>query len=306
MAEYEAYAIGLEAALSIGLKRTDVFGDSSLVICQMQGKWKTKDEKLIPYQEHVEVLSKEFKEITFSYLPRDNNQFADALATLESMVEMESGTKELHTLSSPWPFATWGIDVIGQVIPTSSNGHEYILVAINYFTKWVEVQSYAKLIVAKVAKFISNNIMCRYGVPHELISDQGSHFRGEVKKLSDKMNIQRHASSPYKPQTNSAVDVANKNIKRIIKKMTDKHNDWAKNLPYALWAYRTFIPTSIGTTPYSFVYGMEAVLLVELEIPSLRLTMDSDIPETEWIKTRFQELNLVDKKRMRAIDNMKK
>ncbi|XP_043705336.1 uncharacterized protein LOC122655186 [Telopea speciosissima] len=110
----------------------------------------------------------------------------------------------------------WGIDVIGEVVPKSSNGHEYILVVIDYFTKWVEAQSYDKLTVAKVAKFISNNIICRYEVPHEFISDQGSHFKGEMNKLYDKMNIQRHASSPYRRQTNGAVEFANKNIKRII------------------------------------------------------------------------------------------
>ncbi|XP_043717646.1 uncharacterized protein LOC122665557 [Telopea speciosissima] len=93
MAEYEAWAIGVEATLSIGLKRLEVYGDSSLIICQMQGKWKTTDEKLIPYQEHVETLSREFKEITFSYLPKDNNRLADAFATLASMVEMESEIK---------------------------------------------------------------------------------------------------------------------------------------------------------------------------------------------------------------------
>ncbi|XP_043717629.1 uncharacterized protein LOC122665539 [Telopea speciosissima] len=120
------------------------------------------------------------------------------------------------------------------------------------------------------------------------------------------MNIQRHTSSPYRPQTNGPVEAANKNIKRTIQKMADKHNKWTDKLHYALWASRTSIRTSTGETPYSLVYGMEAVLLVELEIPSIRVMMDSDIPEANWIKTRFQELNLIDEKSMRAIDNMKK
>ncbi|RVW59103.1 hypothetical protein CK203_104560 [Vitis vinifera] len=61
---------------------------------------------------------------------------------------------ELHALKSPWPFSVWGIAIIGKISPKSSNGHEYILVAIDYFTKWLEAASYARLIVAKVAKFI--------------------------------------------------------------------------------------------------------------------------------------------------------
>ena len=76
---------------------------------------------------------------------------------------------ELHALTSPWPFSVWGIDVIGKVSPKSSSVHEYILVAIDYFTKWVEAASYTRLIAAKVAKFIKLHIICQYGVPHELI-----------------------------------------------------------------------------------------------------------------------------------------
>ena len=66
---------------------------------------------------------------------------------------------ELHTLTSPWPFLVWGIDIIGKILPKSSNGHEYILVAIDYFTKWVEAASYVRLTAAKVAKFIILHII---------------------------------------------------------------------------------------------------------------------------------------------------
>ncbi|XP_043700026.1 uncharacterized protein LOC122650698 [Telopea speciosissima] len=73
--------------MALEIKRLRVYGDSLVVICQNQGKWKTKDEKLKPYQEHLENLIKTFNEITFEYLPRDNNRCANALATLASMVE---------------------------------------------------------------------------------------------------------------------------------------------------------------------------------------------------------------------------
>ena len=90
---------------------------------------------------------------------------------------------ELHALTSPWPFSVWGIDIIEKISLKSSSGHEFILVAIDYFTKWVEATSYAKLNASKVATFIRSHIICRYGVPHELISDRGVHFRGEVDTL---------------------------------------------------------------------------------------------------------------------------
>ena len=89
----------------------------------------------------------------------------------------------LHTMTSRWPFSTWGIDIIGKIHPTTSNGHEFILVAIDYFTKWVETASYKVLNSKKVAQFIQTNIICRYGVPHEIISDNGLYFKGEIEKL---------------------------------------------------------------------------------------------------------------------------
>ena len=122
---------------------------------------------------------------------------------------------ELHALTSTWPFSVWGIDIFGKISPKSSNGHEYILVTIDYFTKWVEATSYVRLTAAKVAKFIRSHIICRYRVPHELISDRGVHFRGEVDTLIQEYGIQHHRSSAYKPQTNGAVEAANKNIKGI-------------------------------------------------------------------------------------------
>ena len=96
---------------------------------------------------------------------------------------------ELHALTSPWPFSVWGIDIIGKISPKSSNGHEYILVATDYFTKWVEAASYTRLTAAKVAKFIRSHIIYRYGVPHQLISNKGMHFRGKVDTLVQEYGI---------------------------------------------------------------------------------------------------------------------
>ena len=87
---------------------------------------------------------------------------------------------ELYSMTSPWPFSIWGIDVIGMIAPKASNGHEYILVAIDYFTKYVEAASYSVLKVKHVVRFLENNIICWFGVPQEIISENSSHFEGEV------------------------------------------------------------------------------------------------------------------------------
>ena len=104
------------------------------------------------------------------------------------------------------PFATWGIDIIGKISLKASNVHQYILVAIDYFTKWVEAESYAKLDAKAVAKFLKKNSICRFGVPHEIVSDNGTHFEGEANEVIEEYGIQIHKSSPYRPQTNGAVE----------------------------------------------------------------------------------------------------
>nr|CAN83915.1 hypothetical protein VITISV_022301 [Vitis vinifera] len=195
---------------------------------------------------------------------------------------------ELHALTSPWPFSVWGIDIIGKISPKSSSGHEFILVAIDYFTKWVEAASYARLTSSGVASFIRSHIICRYEVPHELISDRGVHFRAEVDTLVQRYNIRHHRSTAYRPQTNGAVEAANKNIKRILRKMVETSRDWSEKLPFALWAYRTSFRTSTGATPYSLVVALE-----------------QQIPETDWAQARFDQLNLLDERRLRAADHVR-
>ena len=86
----------------------------------------------------------------------------------------------LHSLAAPWPFSAWGIDVIGPMIFKVSNGHEYILVAIDYFTKWVEAASYKSVTQVVVAWFLKHNIICRYGKLKELITDNGANLNRKM------------------------------------------------------------------------------------------------------------------------------
>ena len=108
-------------------------------------------------------------------------------------------------MTSPWPFLVYGIDVIGRIALKATYGYEYILVVIDYFTKWVEAASYSVLKAKHVARFIEYNIISRYRVPQEIISDNGSDFQGEFRTIMEQYNIMYHESSPYRPQINRAV-----------------------------------------------------------------------------------------------------
>ncbi|KAA0046906.1 putative integrase [Cucumis melo var. makuwa] len=87
---------------------------------------------------------------------------------------------------------------------------------------------------------------------------------------------------------NGAVEAAIKNIKRIIEKMIITYKDWHEMLLFALHGYRTLVRTSTGATPFSLVYGMEVVLPLEVEIPSLRVLMEAKLDEAEWIRGRYE------------------
>ncbi|RVW61589.1 hypothetical protein CK203_065330 [Vitis vinifera] len=85
--------------------------------------------------------------------------------------------------------------------------------------------------------------------------------------------------------------------------MVGTSRDWSEKFPFALWAYRISFRTSIGATPYSLLYGMEIVLPVEIEMGSLRIALERQIPEADWAQARLDQLNLLDDRRLRAADH---
>ena len=100
---------------------------------------------------------------------------------------------------------------------------------------------------------------------------------------------------------NGAVEAANKNIKKILRKMFDKHRGWHEMSSYDLLGYQTTVRTSTGATPYLLVYGTEAVVPVEVEIPSLRIIQEAELSNAEWVRKRMDQLALIDEKRMVAV-----
>ena len=126
----------------------------------------------------------------------------------------------------------------------------------------------------------------------------------EVDTLLQRYGIQHHKQYAYRPQTNGSVEATNKNIKRILQRMVETSRDWLEKLPFALWAYRTSFCTSTRATPYSLGYGLEAVLPVEIEIGSLRVTLEHHISEVDWALARLDRLNLLDERRLRAVNHV--
>ena len=122
-----------------------------------------------------------------------------------------------------------------------------------------------------------------------------------VTEVCTHFKIKHHNSVPYRPKMNDAVEAANKNVKKIIAKAIETYKDWHEKLPFALHAYPTRVRTLTGEISYSLVYEMEAVLPIEIEIPSLRVLKEVELEGTEWVQARYEQLNLIEEKRMKTI-----
>ncbi|XP_070009598.1 uncharacterized protein [Nicotiana sylvestris] len=325
IAEYEACILGLNMTVDINVQELLVIGDSDLLVHQVQGEWATKNSKILPYLHHMQELRKRFTKIQFRHVPRIQNEFADALATLSSMiqhpdnnyidlipvrihnqlvycahVEEEADGKpcfhdikeylskgeysehanhtqkltlqrlsnhffhirgnlyrrtldlgllrcvdateasklledvhvrtydphmngfvlskkilwavppnKLNATSPPWPFAAWGMDVIGLIDPTTSNGHRFIPVAIDYFIKWVEAASYKAVTKKVIADFVKDR--SRFGVPESIITNNVANINSDLMKaMCETFKIKYKNSTTYRPQMNGAVEATNR------------------------------------------------------------------------------------------------
>ena len=131
------------------------------------------------------------------------------------------------------------------LFPTVIRQLKFLVVGIDYFTKWVEVEALATITEKNVRNFIWKNIVCRYGIPRVLVSDNGKQFDNDAfKDFCSKLGIKNHYSSPAHPPANEQVEVINRSLLKIIKtQLEGAKGIWPEELPSVLWAYRTAVRT---------------------------------------------------------------
>ncbi|GJU13969.1 reverse transcriptase domain-containing protein [Tanacetum coccineum] len=206
--------------------------------------------------------------------------------------------QNLTPITSPWPFYKWGIDIAGP-FPEGPGKVKFLIVAIDYFTKWIEAKPVATITGNQVKKFVWDNIVCRFGLPGEIVSDNGKQFcENPFKDWCEKLSIRQCFASVKHPQTNGLVERANRSLGEGIKaRLDERSKDWMGELSHVLWAHRTMIKSSNGETPFSLTYGTEAVIPAEIGMPTLRTAEIDLIKNDEALEIN---LDLIEEKREQA------
>ncbi|GJT28064.1 reverse transcriptase domain-containing protein [Tanacetum coccineum] len=155
-------------------------------------------------------------------------------------------------------FDVWGIDFMGPF--PSSHGNKYILVAVDYLSKWVEAKALPTNDARVVVKFLKS-LFALFG------SDRRTHFcNDQLAKVMSKYGVTHRLATAYHPQMSGQVEVSNRDLKRILERTVAKNRaSWSDKLDEALWVFRTAFKTPIGCTPYKLVYGKSCHLPIKLE-----------------------------------------
>ena len=205
----------------------------------------------------------------------------------------------LTSVTSPWPFQQWGLDILGP-LPMGKGQCKFIIVAVDYFTKWAEAEPLATITEQKIRNFVWQAIICRFGVPTALVSDNGKQFdNAKFRDFCAELGIKNYYSSPAHPQSNGQAEVTIRTLKAALKtKLEDLKGGWVEYLPEVLWAYRTTQKSATRETPFALAFGTEAVAPVEVRITSPRIKLASEEQNDEALRLN---LELLDEKREQVL-----
>jgi transposase InsO family protein len=188
--------------------------------------------------------------------------------------------------------------------PPSNNGHKYIVVAVDYFTKWAKAMPTFNNTTDIAMHFFFNHVISLFGVPLQLVSDHGKHFENEIFfEISSRLGFSHEFASPYYPQSNGQVKAPNKVLKTMLQRMVNKHKtNWHHMLFSALWAYCTTVKIATSFTPFHLVHGVEATLPIECEILTLRTAIEL-LPDTTPMEQRFLNSKSLDEDCRSSLQN---
>ncbi|XP_075099306.1 uncharacterized protein LOC142176130 [Nicotiana tabacum] len=236
-------------------------------------------------------------------IPREENVEADTLANLASAPEVtnDENAYVIHLFHSVLDQNKneWGMDIVGP-LPQAKGKVRFLLVPTEYL---LEAEAFKHVREKEVRDFIWRNIICQFGVPREIVCDNGPQFIGtQIINFFQSWQIKMITSTLYHPVSNGQAESTNKFIINNLKKrLEESKGNWPEVLLGVLWDYRTTAKTSIGETPFSLVYGAEALIPVEIREPSTIYTQATEESNEEEMQIN---LDLLEERREAALIRM--
>ncbi|GJR84545.1 reverse transcriptase domain-containing protein [Tanacetum coccineum] len=287
-AEYEALIAGLRIAEQMGVKNLQANVDSRLVANQVNGTYVAKEVDMIRYLEKVKALTSSFKAFTIKQIPRSENKKADALSKIAST-----------------SFAHLSKQVLIEELKEKSISEVEILTVVEEKgdTWMTPIYKYLAEETLPTDMKKARAIRRKFGLPREIISDNGKQFRDDpFKDWCKKLCINYHFASVKHSQTNGLFERANRSQGEGIKaRLEARSKNWKEELPHVLWAHRTMIKSSNRDTPFSLTYETEAVIPAEIGMPTIRtaeldqvqnneaLQINLDLLEERWEEVAIRE-----------------
>jgi hypothetical protein len=212
-------------------------------------------------------------------------------------------TTMLHPIIKPWSFHGWALDFVGQIHPASSKRHRFMLVAMDYFTKWMEIVPLKNMMHREVIHFTSEHIAHRFGIPQTLTTDQGMLFMShQVREFAESLKIKLLNSSPYYAQANGHAESSNKTLIKLIKKKIEENPKmWQEVLSEVLWAHPTSKHSATKVTHFELVYEQEAVLPVEVSLDALQIARRNELLDLDYHNLMLDRLEEVSDERVKAL-----
>ncbi|GJW45951.1 reverse transcriptase domain-containing protein [Tanacetum coccineum] len=255
-AEYEALIAGLRIAAQMGVHNVHMSVDSKLVANQVLGTYVAKEENMIKYLEKAKSLINGFTNFSIRQVPRSKNKKADDLSKIAS-TSFAHLSKQVLVEALVLEAMAKGIDIAGP-FPEGPGKVKFLIVAMDYFTKWIEAKVVATISGSQVKKFVWDNI---------------------------------RFTSVQHPQSNGLVERANRSLGEGIKaRLGEGNTNWLEELPHVLWAHRTMIKSSNDDTLFSLTYGMEAVIPAEIGMPIYRTAVVDAVHNDEELRLNLDLL----------------
>ncbi|KAK3009591.1 hypothetical protein RJ639_014727 [Escallonia herrerae] len=271
-AEYEALLAGIRLAHALRVDSLSVHSDSQLVVNHVLGDYEARDKRMAQYLELASANATDVRRSVYLEFLKDRSIssqtkigvidkepcWMDKIIKFLSTGELPSERHEARNLRVR----------VARPFPMASGQRRFVVVAIDYFTKWTEAESLATITSAKCEDFFWKNVVCRFGVPRALVVDNEKQFdNNNFRTFCTNLSIDLRFTSVAHPESNGQTENMNRSILQGLKKKLDEAKGaWVDELPKVLWAYRTTPHSVIGETPFFLCYGTEALLPVEIGV----------------------------------------